>query len=194
MTTPTAPSFPRYFIQRDSAWVEASPAGFAAAEHEVGLSLHGVVSPVTAGFTALSHLTGTTMRGRLVYDIYGIVGSRELLHPGDMIRAQEIIEARLAYGTHGPRPDAIVTGGAAGVDMLAEDIADALGIVTIIHRPARKVWKGPGGFEERNRKIVADATRLLCIRCTLSTTYGSGWTADLAEQELGTDCVERVNI
>lgn len=168
---------PRYFLQRRGPWVEVDEAGWVAAEREAGFGLHGLVTPLTAGFTGFG--PAGPIRGRLVTEIYGIVGSRKFDHAGDLVKAQEIIEARLGYGWV-PRVDAVVSGGADGIDKLAVDIAEALNIVTIVHYPKVKIWDAPGGLRDRNELIAQDSDRLLCIRCTASTSYGSGWTADRA--------------
>jgi predicted Rossmann fold nucleotide-binding protein DprA/Smf involved in DNA uptake len=81
------------------------------------------------------------------------------------------------------QPQVVITGGAPGVDSWAAREAGKRGIAVIEHRPANKRWK-PHGFEERNLLIANDCTHLVCIRSSASRTYGSGWTADRAE-ELG---------
>lgn len=45
-----------------------------------------------------------------------------------------------------------------------------------------KRFRGPGGYRERDEKIAQDCTHLLRLACRQATTYGSGWTADRAEQ------------
>jgi hypothetical protein len=90
------------------------------------------------------------------------------------------------------QPFSVVSGGAVGIDSLAK------GRVIAWNRdhghkgwaidfdeflPENHRWE-PDGFKARNLKIAEDCTHLLCIRTQQSTTYGSGWTADRAE-ELG---------
>lgn len=78
-------------------------------------------------------------------------------------------------------PDLVISGGAKGIDSLAKVRADIGGIHTRIHLPKNNRWK-PDGFQDRNLLIAEDCTHLLCIRTSQSTTYGSGWTADRAEE------------
>jgi hypothetical protein len=101
----------------------------------------------------------------------------------------KIIHARLTY--HDP-PDALVSGGAKGVDTWAEGQAQALGLVTIIHHPIVHGWAIPGGYRDRNLRIAHDCDYLVRIACRDSSTYGSGYTADVA-QRLGKP-VERITL
>lgn len=78
------------------------------------------------------------------------------------------------------QPELIISGGAEGVDTLAEQIATILGVPTEIHLPASARWE-PHGYKERNILVAQACTHLLAIRCSKSKTYGSGWTADYAE-------------
>ncbi len=78
-------------------------------------------------------------------------------------------------------PERIISGGAVGIDVLAANAADYLGTPTSIYFPKNARWE-PEGYKERNTTIAQDCTHLLCIRTQQSTTYGSGWTADLAER------------
>jgi predicted Rossmann fold nucleotide-binding protein DprA/Smf involved in DNA uptake len=75
----------------------------------------------------------------------------------------------------------MVSGGAIGIDSIATLVANELNIRMIEHLPKNNRWK-PDGFEDRNIKIAEDCSFLLCIRSSQSTTYGSGWTADRAEE------------
>lgn len=114
-----------------------------------------------------------------------IVGTIVLGCRGDAARAAE--RARLAIVRL--EPAVIVSGGARGSDTIAEQVAIALGYTEangrlVIFRPAVKRFAGPGGYRERDEKIARHCTHLLRLYCRRSTTYGSGWTADRAE-ELG---------
>ena len=82
-------------------------------------------------------------------------------------------------------PDSIVSGGAVGIDTIAESEANRLEIDFLKFLPRNKRWE-PQGYKERNLLIVQYCDALLCIRTRQSTTYGSGWTADKAER-LGKD-------
>lgn len=114
-----------------------------------------------------------------------IVGSTRFESPyGDML-AEWIIKRALMYFD----PDVVVSGGAEGVDTLAERLAMQYGFSTHICLPAKPQWE-PHGYKERNLRIVRNCTHLLSIRCSQSRTYGSGWTADRAE-ELGKLVVRR---
>lgn len=113
-------------------------------------------------------------------DVLAIVGSTQFVNPDARALAVDIILGVFER----QRPDAVVSGGAKGIDTLGVELADAASIPTIVHRPTVRRWAGPGGFRERNLLIARDCTRLLRIVCRESKTYGSGWTADRAD-ELG---------
>lgn len=82
------------------------------------------------------------------------------------------------------KPTAIVSGGAKGIDLMAEEECKKRGLEPIIFRPTVQRWKGPGGFEERNIKIATECDRLVRIYSPKSKTWGSGWTKKRAH-ELG---------
>lgn len=108
-------------------------------------------------------------------DVLAIVGSTHWPDRTLLVTARHVIEEVL----DAQRPDAIVSGGAIGIDTLAREIGDERAIPVIEHLPRHRRWK-PAGYEERNMLIARDCTRLLCIRHGNSRTYGSGWTADYA--------------
>jgi len=81
------------------------------------------------------------------------------------------------------QPEVVISGGAIGIDQLATTLAAFEGIEVIEHLPEHPQW-APSGFKARNLLIAQDCTHLLCLRHVDSKTYGSGWTADRAE-ELG---------
>ena len=98
------------------------------------------------------------------------------------------------------RPILVISGGAkakwsdtrAGllsIDKVAVEEAAAQGIQTYEITPSTYHWAGPGGFMQRNQKIAEACVCLVRIASDTTTTYGSGWTADRAE-ELGKN-VER---
>ena len=101
-----------------------------------------------------------------------IVGSVKLAGNRD---AQAIIE--LVLDAH--RPEWVVSGGAAGVDSMAEQEAIRRGIQVLIYRPSQQTWKK---FKERNLRIAESCDRLVRIVARHSKTYGSGWTRDRAAE------------
>lgn len=99
---------------------------------------------------------------------------------------QIILAKRLIVKTIGLLgPDEIISGGAEGIDTIAESEANKLEIEFLKFLPRNKRWE-PQGYKERNLRIAEYCDALLCIRTHQSTTYGSGWTADAAEK-LGKD-------
>jgi predicted Rossmann fold nucleotide-binding protein DprA/Smf involved in DNA uptake len=102
-----------------------------------------------------------------------IVGSARISNEGLDI-ARKIIESFfIAF-----RPDHIVSGGAKGVDTLAETMANDRGIPFTKFLPEKPTWKY---YKKRNKLIAENCDILLAIRSAGSRTYGSGWTADYAE-------------
>jgi hypothetical protein len=112
-----------------------------------------------------------------------IVGTRVLACPGDRDRAL----ARALAAIRKLAPAVIVSGGADGVDKVAEEAAGMLGYTEangrlVVFRPTVRRFHGPGGYRERDAKIARHCTHLLRIYCRQATTYGSGWTADEAKR------------
>lgn len=111
-------------------------------------------------------------------DVLAIVGSTDWTGAEeDFVRAQALI----AHTLTDSRPDKVISGGAHGIDAVAIAIAKAMGIPTQEFPPRFRRW-APNGFKARNIVIVQECTRLVVIRSSVSKTYGSGWTADLAER------------
>lgn len=82
-------------------------------------------------------------------------------------------------------PDEVVSGGAEGVDTVAEQTAAVLGIPTRIFRPEVRRWEDHGkfkGFKTRNLEIATYCTHLVAFRDSTSTTRGSAWTYDRADE------------
>lgn len=77
------------------------------------------------------------------------------------------------------KPEAVVSGGAIGIDSLGVKLAEVVGIEVVEFLPATKNW---AGYKARNLLIAEECTHLLCLRHRDSQTYGSGWTADQAEK------------
>jgi len=59
----------------------------------------------------------------------------------------------------------VVSGGChlGGVDVWAEEVAAALGIPTLVHRPRVRAWSAQGGYRERNLKIAKDSDLVLVV-------------------------------
>lgn len=109
-----------------------------------------------------------------------IVGSQEL-SDRQAIRATYLIRSWIS----GNDPRVVISGGCPrGVDALVKEIAADYGYFPdeafIEHLPKVEQWH-PNGYRDRNLKIVMDCTHLVSIRSSTSTTYGSGWTADKAD-------------
>ncbi len=111
-------------------------------------------------------------------DILAVVGSVRFAYPEALHVATHVIVAEFAMR----RPDGFTSGGAQGIDLHAEGIADEFGIPKRIHYPKYPRWQ-PDGFKARNLLIVRDCTRLLAIRSAEANTYGSGWTRDEAKRQ-----------
>lgn len=112
-----------------------------------------------------------------------IVGSTKFKDPQAMERAENLIRATLDKHN----PEAVISGGAPGIDNLAARVATELGYSKgnlehdlIEHLPQTNDWAN--GFKPRNTLIAEQCTHLIRIACRESKTYGSGWTADLAEK------------
>lgn len=104
-----------------------------------------------------------------------VVGSTNVTHP------QLFLASKIIAGFLIEKPSLVISGGAVGIDSLSEAMAQKYDIPMSIYYPENNRWD-PEGYKERNLKIVEDCTHLLCIRSSQSTTYGSGWTADRAEE------------
>lgn len=106
-----------------------------------------------------------------------VVGSTKFAEWWGIHAARGIVSHVVAHYT----PVLIISGGAEGVDTIAEEVADAREIDKKIFLPNNPRWE-PDGYKDRNTLIAQECTHLLAIRCSKSTTYGSGWTADHAER------------
>ena len=111
--------------------------------------------------------------------ILAIVGSTAFAERGTPERAEATRLINDAIDRY--QPDEIVSGGAVGIDSMAAMAAHARGIPTREFLPKNKRWK-PDGYQARNLLIAEACTSLVSIRHHASTTYGSGWTADRAEE------------
>lgn len=108
--------------------------------------------------------------------ILAIVGSTNLtLHQRQT--AKRVIRGLIRAYDKPP----VISGGARGIDELAEGIALNEGCLDRVFRPRFQRWE-PEGFKARNILIAEACTVLWSLRSQQSTTYGSGWTADYAEE------------
>lgn len=115
--------------------------------------------------------------------ILAVVGTRMLAHPAD----ENLALRRINLAIERLRPHVVMSGDADGVDTCAAFVAQANGYsqaegTLVIHRPTVKRFHGPGGYRERDERIATECTHLLRLACQSATTYGSGWTADRAQQ------------
>jgi hypothetical protein len=104
-----------------------------------------------------------------------IVGSTSL---AGNERAAQIIEEVIDRF----KPTIIISGGAVGIDSMAEAAAIRRGIEPLIFRPEVHRWDGGErvGFKQRNLHIALMCDVLVRIVADDSRTYGSGWTRDRA--------------
>lgn len=126
-----------------------------------------------------------------------IVGSTDLTVKQVDV-AYELVEAIIFNTAAGCIIDGleleVVSGGANGIDLIAEEEAFKLGVPTKIFKPLISQWEDEEitdcsgdpftltGYRSRNLQIAEYCDRLICIRSQSSRTYGSGWTADRAEE------------
>lgn len=67
-----------------------------------------------------------------------------------------------------------------GVDMWVHEIADDMGLPFVAFPPKFRGWPA---YRERDQKMADWCTHLVRIKSIRSTTYGSGWTRDRAEEQ-----------
>lgn len=106
--------------------------------------------------------------------VLAIVGSRVLAGRPD---AEDLIER--AFDEH--QPGWFVSGGADGIDSMAEAAADRRGYQErkTILLPEQKTWPY---YKKRDVLIAKAAECLVCISGRDSRTHGAAWTADYAEK------------
>lgn len=107
--------------------------------------------------------------------VLAIVGSRILDgHPE--------VKHILAEVFDGHNPRHFVSGGAVGIDKMAEDEADRREMrhSKTIHLPERKSWYY---YKKRDQLIADDSECLVRIYAGWATTWGSGFTAKEAERQ-----------
>ena len=108
-----------------------------------------------------------------------IVGSAKYIDDQNIDEVKRIINDAIERY----KPTEIVSGGAAGVDTVAENIAKQHGLIPTIFRPTVTKWEGKGGYKERNFRIASTCNALIRIVSKRTTTYGSGWTRDRAKEQ-----------
>jgi predicted Rossmann fold nucleotide-binding protein DprA/Smf involved in DNA uptake len=107
--------------------------------------------------------------------LLAVVGSVKVTQE-QMMTAKAFVQGILLFYM----PNRVISGGASGIDTLAENEALLLNLDFKKYLPEFPSWEN--GYKPRNLLIAQECTHLLCIRTTQSTTYGSGWTADRAEE------------
>lgn len=120
----------------------------------------------------------------------GIVGSSSLT-PDQEAAAWELVWMIVSHYRERwldavPRPwtEVVIVSGKSpkgGVDIFAASAGHALGLGVLEFPPKNNRWR-PEGFEERNMLIARRSDKLYRISTRESKTYGSGWTADRAEE------------
>jgi len=95
----------------------------------------------------------------------GIVGvADDKLTPDTREQAKKIIVKILTA-----RPDCVLVSGGChlgGIDIIAESIADDIGVPKEIFKPSALSWGAPGGYKERNLKIAqtSDIVHVIVVR------------------------------
>jgi len=134
--------------------------------------------------------------------VLAIVGSRDI--------PQYVAESLIRQSVLGHKPRMVISGGARGIDRYAVEIAREMGIATMEFLPSQQTWDAPevgestetfdgtdlritvpGGYKQRNLRIAEACTCLVRIYSPTTKTYGSGFTADRAE-ELGKPVVRHL--
>lgn len=118
-----------------------------------------------------------------------IVGSTRLVGRTDVL---EFIHEVIKW----LRPDVLISGGARGVDRMVRQVALSTGLGLIELLPEVEQWidksgKGRIGYKDRNLSIAQECDALIRLAFMGATTYGSGWTRDVASR-LGKPVAEKV--
>jgi len=77
------------------------------------------------------------------------------------------------------KPSCVISGGATGVDTMAEVAAKQLGVKFEAYLPEQEHWHF---YKKRNVLIATDCEHLVRVFTKRAKTYGSGWTADYARK------------
>lgn len=106
-----------------------------------------------------------------------IIGSRDITVP-QRDTAKLMIEGAIRVWMYRRPQLRVISGGADGMDKLVEEVALHLPVFFEEFLPTVRRFHGPGGFDERNRRIGDAADELICIRSLQSRTNGAGSAAD----------------
>lgn len=123
-----------------------------------------------------------------------IVGSTSLAGNAEaLLIIRRAIEQYAGPGRDQVDEFVVVSGGAAGIDTMAEREAERWGVPTIIYPGCQRRHRHDfqDCFAPRNLKIAETCDRLIRIAAAWSLTYGSGWTRDRAA-EMGKPTEEHV--
>jgi Domain of unknown function (DUF4326) len=141
-----------------------------------------------AAATLAAQLAAAAVLGPADAASLAVVGSKQLPNRLVPLARAVVLDELLRL-----RPERVVSGGARGIDTVAATVARALGfdpphqLVELLPTPmpdpppAASAFQR-GGFARRNHKIATTCTGLLRLASVTNPTYGSGWTADLAER------------
>lgn len=110
--------------------------------------------------------------------VVAVVGTRKLSNAG-LKEAKLLIEALppVFFETLPATTNAVISGGAEGIDSLVRDVWED-NIYFEEFLPEGRTWEH---FKARNILIAKECDVLIRIYDKMSSTYGSGWTADYAE-------------
>lgn len=79
-----------------------------------------------------------------------------------------------------PKDTIVISGGAYGVDLMAEETAEKCGLRTIIYLPDFKTYGIPNAYFERNKKITDEACEVVAFWDNFSK--GTKFVIDYAKQ------------
>ena len=89
--------------------------------------------------------------------------------------------------THGfAAIDTVITGGARGVDRIAANCAETLGLNSVVFRPDKKLCRGNRAavmFHKRDEQIVAACDLLLAVWNGEQSSHGTLYTMDAALED-----------
>lgn len=109
-----------------------------------------------------------------------IIGSHELSGQ-QTANAYLRIDTIIKIYAHVEHDLVIVSGGAEGVDRIAEETAKSYGIPVKIFEPEVLQWEdkdGKRGYKSRNIDIARNSSAMVTLRTEDARTFGSHWTAN----------------